>query len=58
MVILGVKTHRLEWHSEPREVAGLWHYATSPNGYTDNEFGLKWLERVFHPQTVGLAVGR
>jgi hypothetical protein len=57
MVIMGVKTHQTEWHSEERKGAGLWHYATSPNGYIDNVLGLQWLERVFHPQTVGVAAG-
>jgi hypothetical protein len=58
MVILDVKTHRTEWYLEERKNAGMWHYATSPYGYTDNELGLEWLERVFHPQTVGIAAGR
>jgi hypothetical protein len=58
MVILGVKTHQSEWHSEERRGAGLWHFATSPHGYTDNALGLEGLEKGFHPQTVAAVAGR
>jgi hypothetical protein len=58
MIILGVKTHRAEWHSEEKRGAAPWHYATSANGYTDNALGLEWLEKVFHRQTVAAAAGR
>ncbi len=58
MVILGVKTHGSEWHSEERRGAALWHSATSPYGYTDNALGLEWLEKVSHPRNIAAVAGR
>lgn len=29
-------------------------YSVSDNGWTNNEIGLQWLQKVFHPTTVGL----
>jgi hypothetical protein len=56
-VILGAKTHRSQWYPEHGEGPAKWKYATSPNGYTDNQLSLEWLERVFHPETVERAAG-
>jgi hypothetical protein len=58
MVIIAAKTHRNEWYPEAEPGPGQWHYAKSPNGYTDNELGLEWLEQVFEPQTRERAAGR
>jgi hypothetical protein len=35
-----------------------WFFATSKNGWTSNELGLKWLQEVFDPQTCDTAAGR
>jgi hypothetical protein len=58
MVIIAVKTHPNEWYPEGEPGPGLRHFAKSPNGYTGNELGLEWLEKVFEPQTRERAGGR
>lgn len=35
-----------------------WFFATSKNGWTSNELGLQWLQKVFDPQTRETAAGR
>jgi hypothetical protein len=57
-VILGAKTHHSQWYPEHGGGPAKWHCATSPNGYTDNELAMEWLEKVFHPETVERAAGK
>lgn len=50
MVIFRGKNLQKAWTEE-------WAYPTygvSQNGWTDNELGLEWLKKVFHPETVRL----
>ncbi len=57
-IILKAKTHRNNWYPQGTTGPSTWNYATSLNGYTNNELGLFWLEKVFEPQTAPLANGQ
>ncbi len=57
-IILKAKTHRNTWYPNNKNGPAGWYYATSPNGYTDDELGLLWLEKVFEEQTASLARGQ
>lgn len=48
MVIFPGKRIQLGWKKAWPEAV----YAVSENGWTDNEIGLAWLSKVFHPETV------
>ena len=48
-------THRSNWTTHPTPG---WHYACSESGYTDSEISLKWLKKVFDPQTKERAGGK
>ncbi len=54
-IILKVKTHRNTWYPQGTVGPTGWYYATSPHGYTDDELGLLWLEKVCEPETATLA---
>ena len=50
LIIWSGSTHRSNWmtYATPE-----WHYAHSENGYNDSKISLKWLTRVFDPQSKG-----
>jgi hypothetical protein len=39
----------------PPQTHSDWHFGVSENGWTSNELGLRWLQRVFEPQTREIA---
>jgi hypothetical protein len=56
LIILKGKEQQASWYQE----AGLpqdWHIATSPNGWTTDLLGLRWLKEVFHPFSKSYSVG-
>jgi len=55
MIIWPASTHRANWTTFPTPG---WHYAFSDSGYTDSILSLKWLTRVFDPQTSERANGK
>ena len=51
-IIFKGKELQTQWFlKEFRKIAN-WHYATSPNGWTDNHLGIEWLKTVYLPQTM------
>lgn len=49
VVIFKGKTVQQQWFIPDRTPN--WQYTASPNAYTSNELGVRWLEEVFIPQT-------
>ena len=49
-IIFKGKELQAQWFLKEFEKIANWHYATSPNGWTDNHLGVEWL-RVYLPQT-------
>ena len=56
-VILSAKSHCNNWYPREGGRASGWHFAISPNGYTNNQLGLIWLTEVFDKQIAALANG-
>jgi hypothetical protein len=48
MIIWPATTHRSNWTTYPTPG---WHYVCSESGYTDSKISLRWIKRVFDPQT-------
>ena len=42
----------------PEETPKDWHFCTSENGWTSNNIGLEWLQKVFEPKTRKKAAGK
>jgi hypothetical protein len=55
MIIFSSKVHQFQWYQviEPDWLIGL-----SDNGWTDNELGLSWLEKVFEKHIATCTLGR
>lgn len=51
MIVLKAERHQNNWFSQGDIGPSDWFYATSFNGYIDNELGLLWLEQVFEKDT-------
>jgi 4-hydroxybenzoate polyprenyltransferase len=51
LAIFAGKQHQESWYS--CEIPD-WHFAVSPNAFTDKELSLLWLESIFIPQTATL----
>ena len=50
------KQHQTNWITD--NTPNSWYFGTSPNGWTSNLHGLKWLEQWFDPLTTEIAQGR
>jgi DDE superfamily endonuclease/helix-turn-helix, Psq domain/Tc5 transposase DNA-binding domain len=54
-IIFKCKTYDQSWGDNlPRD----WHFEVSPNGWTSDEIGLRWLENVFIPSTSSRTKGK
>ena len=52
LVIFKGKHHMANWFSPTSSpTTASWQFATSPNGWTDDQLAMAWLERVFEPET-------
>ena len=56
LIIWAAKTHRNSWY--PLNTPSNFRFATSPNGYTDNELAYEWLTRCFHPESQRISRGK
>ncbi|SPO25317.1 uncharacterized protein UTRI_10103 [Ustilago trichophora] len=56
MVIYQGKNHMQGWYRDHLEAKD-WAFATSPNGWTDNDLGLEWLKDCFNRHTQQKAQG-
>ncbi|SPO28368.1 uncharacterized protein UTRI_04765 [Ustilago trichophora] len=56
MVIYRGKNHIQGWYRDHLEAKD-WTFATSPNGWTDNDLGLEWLKDCFNKHTQQKAQG-
>ena len=57
MVIFKGKTHQQGWYQD-YAVAKDWVFATSPNGWTDDDLALDWLQDCFDKHTKQKAQGK
>jgi hypothetical protein len=55
MIIFSGKVHQSQWY---QEIDSNWLIGLSDNGWTNNELGLLWLERIFEKHTTARTVGR
>lgn len=56
-IIFKGKVHMEAWY-ENDKVPSNWRIEVSPNGWTSNEIGLRWLQNHFIPHTTGRSVGK
>ena len=56
-IIFKGKVHMEAWY-EDRKVPPDWRIEVSPNDWTTNEIGLRWLQSHFIPATAGRSIGR
>ncbi|EED21178.1 pogo transposable element, putative [Talaromyces stipitatus ATCC 10500] len=56
LIIFKSGTNRAECYTSPK-LPPDWSITHSPNGWTSDEIGLQWLERIFEPKTRPLTVG-
>jgi hypothetical protein len=50
-IIFKGKELQEQWFIEQfRQSVPSWHFITSPNGWTNNQIGVAWLQQVFLPQ--------
>lgn len=56
-IIFKAKTHQQSWYEEP-SLPHDWMIETSPNGWTTNEIGISWLQKLFIPSTTARTKGR
>ncbi|KAM4066697.1 DDE superfamily endonuclease [Hirsutella rhossiliensis] len=50
-IIFKGKELQKQWFKQEFRKFADWHYITSPNGWTDNNIAVEWLEEVYLPQT-------
>jgi hypothetical protein len=55
MIIFSGKVHQSQWYED---IDPEWLIGLSDNGWTNNELGLLWLEKVFEKHTVQRMLGR
>jgi hypothetical protein len=56
-IIFKGKVHIEGWYQEP-SLPHDWRIEVSPNGWTSDEIGLRWLKKLFIPATTGRTVGK
>ena len=56
LIILKGKEQQAIWYQEP-DLPQEWQIATSPNGWTSDSIGLRWLKDVFEPYSKNHSVG-
>ena len=56
-IIFKGSVHIEAWYQEPK-LPPNWRIEVSPNGWTSDEIGLCWLQKVFIPETSGRKTGR
>jgi hypothetical protein len=55
MIIFSGKVHQSQWY---QDINPDWLIGLSNNGWTNNELGIFWLERVFQKHTIACTQGR
>jgi hypothetical protein len=55
MIIFTGKVHQSQWY---QDIPNDWLIGLSDNGWTNNQLGLSWLEKVFQKHTVARTIGR
>jgi hypothetical protein len=57
LIILKSTNKLLDWYNLPRLLSN-WSITESPNGWTSDELGIEWLQKIFDPLSRPFTTGR